>query len=156
MQRSFFLFLALAAAILAIRTPAFAVPPAQLLRVEQNTPFQGMCCFSWREKVSVTEPATIVPVIVTFSTDYQATTEFVVSVAVNDGPCITQGPVVFDPFGTGDGSGPFDAHTFQWVILPGQGLVKGKNTFLLCGGSFSQPNGVLMLGFNTLSVRLSK
>ena len=53
-------------------------------------------------------------------------------------------------------AGPFDSHMFQWVIMPSDGLVKGKNTFLLCGGSFSMPNGIIMLGFNTLSARLSK
>lgn len=155
-QRVMFLFLATACLVMAVQMPAFAVPPGELLRVQQNTPFQGMCCFSMREKVSVTEPSVIAPVIVTWSTDYQATREFVVSVSVNGGPCLAAGPVVLDPFGTGNGSGPFDGHMFQWVIMPSDGLVTGKNTFLLCGGSFSFPDGVLMLGFNTLSARLSK
>jgi hypothetical protein len=155
-NKAILFFLLLAGLMLAVQTPAFAVPPSELLRVEQNTPFQGMCCISFREKVSLTEPSVVAPVIVTFSTDYQATREFVVAVSVNGGPCNAVGPVILDPFGKGDGSGPFDAHMFQWVIMPGEGLVRGKNTFTLCGGSFSFPDGVLMLGFNTLSARLSK
>jgi hypothetical protein len=155
-SKAILFFLILTGLMLAMQGPAFAVPPTELLRVEQNTPFQGMCCFSMREKVSLSEPSQISPVIVTFSTDYQATREFVVAVSVNGGACNAVGPVILDPFGKGDGSGPFDAHMFQWVIMPSDGLVPGQNTFTLCGGSFSFPDGVLMLGFNTLSARLSK
>jgi len=155
-RKMMLLFLAIACLMLAVETPAFAVPPTELLRVEQNTPFQSMCCISYREKVTLTEPSVIAPVIVTWSTDYQATSMYVASVSVNGGPCLKQGSVLLNPFGAGNGSGPFDSHMFQWVIQPSDGLVTGKNTFLLCGGSFTDPNGVLMLGFNTLSARLSK
>lgn len=155
-KRILFMLMATACLMLALHAPAFAVPPTELLRVEQNTPFQSMCCISYREKVTLTEPSAIAPVIVTWSTDYQATSLYVASVSVNGGPCLAQGSVLLNPFGAGNGSGPFDSHLFQWVIQPSDGLIAGKNTFLLCGGSFSDPNGVLMLGFNTLSARISK
>jgi len=61
--------LAIATLALTITPKASAVPASELLRVEQNTTFQGLCCFSWLDKVRISEPAAVAPVMVTFSTD---------------------------------------------------------------------------------------
>ena len=133
---------------------ASAVTPNEVLRVETNSPFQGLCCFSWLEKVSVTEPDTVVPVIVTWSTDYQANGVFLAGLSVNGGACqfFGSGSVAatasFDNF--------FDSQTFQWFIQPNDGLVTGKNTFTLCGGALSSPTATILLGFNTMAVRITK
>jgi len=148
------LFLAIACVILAVQTPAFAVSPPELLRVQQNNSFQGACCFSWLEKVSVNEPATVVPVVVTWSTDYQSNGYFFTGLKLNGGVCQFYGAIQLNP--TFNFEDFFDSQTMQWVIEPGDGLVPGKNTFTLCGGSIISDSVVITLGFNTLSVRLSK
>ena len=142
-----------------VTTKASAVTPKEVLRVERNSPFQGLCCFSWLEKVSVTEPDKIVPVIVTWSTDYQSTGDFFAGISVNGGPCKFLGSGSLEKFtttGRADGSGQFESRTLQWLVLPSDGLVTGSNTFSLCGGAASSPTAIIMLGFNTLSVRISK
>jgi len=148
-----FLFLTIACLTLALQTPAFAVSKNELLRVEQNQSFQGGCCFSWLEKVTVNEPATVVPVIVTWSTDYQATGYFYIGVSLNGGVCQFYGASVLTPTSSFDNF--FDSQTTQWVILPGDGLIPGKNTFTLCGGGYAGTS-IVTLGFNTLSVRVAK
>ena len=135
---------------------ASAVTPKEILRVEQNQLFEGLCCFSWLESVSATEPYTVVPVIVTWSTDYQATDTFIAGLSVNGGPCTLFGPAWFQPFQLADGSGSFDSRYFQWVILPSDGLVNGKNTFTVCGGAFFSPTALILLGTNSLSARTMK
>ena len=135
---------------------ASAVTNKEFLRVEHNQAFQGLCCFSWLESVSATEPPTVVPVIVVWSTDYQATGAFLVTLSVNGGPCHFFGPGSIQPFGRGDGGGFFDSYYFQWLISPSDGLHKGTNTFTLCGGAASSPTAVIILGFNSLSVRTAK
>jgi hypothetical protein len=135
---------------------ASAVTAKELLRVEQNQAFQGLCCFSWLESVHATEPATVVPVIVTWSTDYQATGPFLAGLSVNGRPCKFFGSASIQPFGRGDGSGPFESRLFQWFILPGEGLHRGNNSFTLCGGGTLSPSAVILLGFNTMTVRTMK
>jgi hypothetical protein len=138
-----------------IFTPtASAVGVKELVRVSQNQLFQGRCCFSWVEKVQVTEKETVEPVIVNWSTDYQATSTFLAGIQVNDGPCTFFS--WFQPFRLADGVGDFDSHYFQWVILPSDGLVPGKNTFTLCGGAIGSPTAKILLGANTLSVRIAR
>lgn len=137
-----------------VTTKASAVTPKEVLRVETNSSFQGLCCFSLLEKVSVTEPDTIVPVIVTWSTDYQANGIFLAGLSVNGGPCqfFGSGSVAatssFDNF--------FDSQTFEWFIQPSEGLVTGNNTFTLCGGALYSPTAIITLGFNTMAVRITK
>ena len=138
-------------------TPAvFAVSNQELLRVEQNQSFQGACCFTWLEQVRVTEPAAIVPVIVTWSTDYQSTGPFLAGLSVNGRPCQFFGSGSIARFGVGDGTGDFESRYLQWTILPDEGLIRGRNTFTLCGGATLSPIDIITLGFNTLTVRLSK
>ena len=134
---------------------ASAVQNKELLRVQHNTSFQGLCCFSFQEAVQMSEPTTLVPLIVTWSTDYQATGFFFVALSVNGGPCIFFGSGGLQPFE--DAGGDADSHTFQWLILPGDGVLRpGKNTFALCGGAAFSANDTIVLGFNTLAVRTSK
>ena len=135
---------------------ASAVTSKEVLRVQQNQRFQGLFGFSWLESVHVTEPSTIAPVIVTWSTDYQATGVFLAGLSVNGGPCTLYGPAWFQPFGKADGSGPFESNYLQWIVLPTDGLVKGMNTFTLCGGGFFSPSDIILLGANTLTVRTTK
>jgi len=135
---------------------ASAVANKQLLRVTQNQPFQGFFPRTWLESVKVTEPSAVVPVIVTWSTDYQATDTFLVGLSVNGGTCTLYGPAWFQPFRQADGSGDFDSRYFQWVIFPSDGLIKGNNTFTLCGGAVFSPSAIILLGTNTLSVRTMK
>jgi len=135
---------------------ASAVAAKEVLRVERNQAFQGLCCFSWLETVQVSEPATVVPVIVTWSTDYQAPGPFLAGLSVNGHPCKFFGSGSIQPFGRGDGGGPFESRFFQWFILPGEGLHQGNNTFTLCGGATISPSAVILLGFNTMTVRTMK
>jgi hypothetical protein len=135
---------------------ASAVPASELLRVEQNTNFQGLCCFTWLDKVRISEPTVVAPLLVTFSTDYQATDIFFVGLSLNGRPCQFFGSGTLLPFGVGDGSGDFSSDTFQWFIQPSDGLVKGNNTLTVCGGADTDQNAVVFLGFRTLAVRISK
>ena len=148
------LFLSIAGLMLALQTPAFAASKNELLRVQQNASFQGACCFSWLEKVSVNEPATPVPVIVTWSGDYQTPGYYYVGISLNGGVCQFYGSLLLSP--TGNFENFFESRTMQEVILPGDGLVPGKNTFTLCGGEIFTATDTITLGYNTLSVRISK
>jgi hypothetical protein len=148
------LFLTMACLVMAVPTPAFAVPPTEVLRVEQNQSFQGSCCFSWLEKVSITEPAKVEAVTVTWSGDYQATGYFFIGFSLNGGVCQFYGSAVLAPTASFDNF--FDAQMIQGVIEPGDGLMPGKNTFTLCGGGMMSPSDIVTLGFNTMSVRISK
>jgi len=146
--------LAVICPVIALAPTASAVQTNELLRVEQNQSFQGGCCFSWLETVKVTEPAHVVPVTVTWSGDYQATGYFFIGFSINGGVCNFYGSLALAP--TGNFENFFDSHTLQVVIEPSDGLVKGKNTFTLCGGGMLSPSDIVTLGFNTLSVRITK
>ena len=146
--------LAITCVVMTLPTTASAVSKQELLRVEQNQSFQGSCCFSWLETVSVTEPTAVVPVTVTWSGDYQATGYFFIGISLNGGVCQFYGSLALAP--TGNFENFFDSHTVQVVIEPGDGLLRGKNTFTLCGGGMMSPTDIVTLGFNTLSVRISK
>lgn len=154
LKRLTLLFLTIACLMLAVQTSAFAASKNELLRVEQNASFQGACCFSWLETATVTEPAAPVPVIVTWSGDYQTNGYFYVGISLNGGVCQFYGSLLLSPTPSFDNF--FDSRTMQEVILPGDGLVPGRNTFTLCGGEIFRDTDIITLGFNTLSVRISK
>ncbi len=144
--------------ILAGSILAFAIPSTQVLRYTGNpVTFTGECCAVWKETVSFTEPKTVAPVMVTFSTDYQASLEGQVGISLNNGTCnLFFGPNRLPEFtgGTG-GAGPF-AHTeYRWLVNPSDGLKVGKNTFEVCGGGSFGGDATIVLGFNTLSVEIS-
>jgi hypothetical protein len=138
--------------VVGIAAAAFAVPPTEVLRIEDTQTFTGACCFPWGETVTITEPKAVVPVVVTWSTDYVTSSNnvnFSVGVSVNGHPCLATS--VIGGFATPDGT--FSSRSFQWNILPSDGLVKGNNNITLCGGASS---GTIALGLNTLAVRISK
>jgi hypothetical protein len=137
-------------ACLGIAVLAFAIPPNQLLRKGDSPVITGACCFSWGESVTVTEPAQITPVVVTWNTGYLSTVPYKVGIAVNGHPCQVSDNFVFDISGSIGRS-----RTFQWVVLPSDGLIKGANTFTLCGGGAKGTDSVT-LGFRTLAVTISK
>jgi hypothetical protein len=141
--------LTIACVIVGITVVAFALPANQVLRVESNQTFAGGCCFSWGDTVTVTEPAKLSPVVVTWSADYQANNNLKAGIAVNGHPCQFSGGYYIDA------SVGFRARTFQWVVLPSDGLVKGNNTLTVCGGGISNAD-VITLGFRTLAVTSSQ
>ncbi len=130
-----------------------------ILRVLEDRTFVGQCCFSFGEQVSITEPATIQPVIVTWSGDYSPNDAdaYFVGLSVNGSRCktVAYGARVL-AYNPGPGSTYSTAASFQWIVMPSDGvLVTGKNTFELCGGGKNSPTDSLTLGLNTLAVQLA-
>jgi hypothetical protein len=143
----------LALGLMSATKPAAAVPANQILKIIPDRTIVGKCCFLWDETVTITEPKVLVPVVVTFSVDFQESGSFLVQLSVNNRPCQAFGPnaLEFDP-----DRQPL-SHTFEWIINPEDGLMKGTNTFTLCGGDMSgNPNPTLIIGSRTLSVTVSK
>jgi hypothetical protein len=152
-------FLAVLTCVLAGAIAAFAVPVAQVFRYTGGPAVHtGVCCSLWNESVTITEPKAVAPVLVTFNSDYQATAEGNVGISLNGGSCnIFFGSNRLPEFNLGwGGSGPFGNISYQWVINPSDGLKTGKNTFELCGGGSEGDSSTIVVGFNTLSVRISK
>ena len=147
---------ALACMMLAGSMPAFAVPPKQVARVYNAVTFTGQCCFLWNEAVSIPEPATVVPVIVTWSADVVVDDEFYVGLSLNGGPCTAYGSREIPWLPVLKGSGALNA-THQWVVFPSDGLLKGTtNTFALCGGGVNSSSDTITFGLSTLAVQISK
>jgi len=149
-------FLAVLACAVAVSSPsAFAVPKTQVLRVSDGSTHTGRCCTSWGDSVQVTEPDRVVPVVVTWSTEYQADQPFLAGFSLNGGPCTFFGPKSIPPFSPGDWT--MTTITFQWVIMPGDyGLVSGRNVIRVCGGGVFSDTDTITLGFGTLSARVGK
>ena len=138
-------------------TAAYAIPPNQVVRVVTPQTFTGMCCFSWFETVSVTEPSAPVPVVVTWSVDFREATGQFVGLSVNGGSCQFYGNAALY-FNSGRGT---QTRNFNWIVFPSDGppsiaLHKGINTFTLCGGGiFFNTQSVTLLN-NTLSARTAQ
>jgi hypothetical protein len=148
----------LACLIVAGSGSALATNLTQVLRVSHNQTFVGECCFSFGESVSITEPATISAVIVTWNSDYivNVADEYHVGISVNGGECVTDtyGSVALADADILAGGDALNA-TIQWIVLPSdEVLVKGKNTFELCGGGRHSSTDSITLGTNTLTVRI--
>lgn len=146
----------LACLIVAGSGSAFAATH-RVLRNLNNQTFTGLCCTSYNETVSLTEPATVEPVVVTFSSDYQVNVsgdQYHVGLSVNGGACKTfegYGPQVIADSDAPEGI--YSSATIQWVILPTDGvLAAGTNTFELCGGGLNNSGDSITIGQNTLSV----
>jgi hypothetical protein len=142
-----------------VSTIAHAVPVGQVLRNDGPQTFTGLCCSSWGETVKVNEPATPVPVVVTWSADYDTNggLGFLVQLSVNGGPCTFYGSASLY---TTEGRGT-QSRTFHWIVFPGEGLPgtqlhKGVNTFTLCGGAMFTADQLIFLDRNTLSARTSE
>ncbi len=136
--------------------PAFAVPAPQVARILNIQTFTAQCCVQLGPTVHVTEPAAVVPVIVTWSADYADTGTVLFGLSLNWRPCAFYGSGVaplttLDPKSTSI----FLSSSFQWVVLPADGLVKGSNSFTVCGGGVGG-SVTMNIGSNTLAVQLSK
>jgi hypothetical protein len=150
------LIAALACIMLAGSVSTFAIPASQVARVLNIQTITAQCCVAFGPTVRLTEPVAVAPVIVTWSTDYApgGTVQFALS--VNGGPCLFYGSSVGPQVALGTGSvSIFLSASFQWIVLPSDGLVKGTNTFTVCGGGVGKPV-TLNVGSNTLTVQISK
>lgn len=128
-----------------------------ILRSTADGTFTGPCCSRWDESVTVTEPNNLVPVVVTWSTDYQSNAPFIVGLKLNGGPCTMFGAGSMTAQNPGNGLYLAPA-TFQWVIMPGDyGLRVGPNVLTLCGGgvSGSDTDSITIMG-NTLVAHLQR
>lgn len=127
-----------------------------VLRSNADGTFTGPCCSSWDESVTVYAPGNLVPVIVTWSTDYQSNAPFIVGLRVNGGPCTMFGAGSMTAQSPGDGMYMASA-SFQWVILPGDyGLRSGPNVLTLCGGGVSGDTDRITIWGNTLLAHLER
>jgi len=114
----------------------------------------GKCCFNWDQSLRVIEPERFVPIVVTWSTDYQSNAPFYSGLSVNGGPCAFYGPGNISTFVPADGVS-YTTRTVQWLIMPGDyKLVRGVNEITLCGGGVYSDTDTLTLGFNTLTAHL--
>ena len=144
----------LAGLVVTASVSAFAVPPNQVARLLNNPTITATCCVPIGPTVRVNEPSVISPVIVTWSSDYIISGESAFNLSVNGGPCGFYGagiaPFVSVKAGTG-----FNNSSYQWIVLPADGLVQGTNTFTLCAGGVGGPT-TMFFGFRTLSVQIGK
>lgn len=146
----------LACLILVDARPASAVAPS-VLRSLTNQTFTGLCCSSFNETVGITEPSTVRAVVIVWDTAYSPglNDETLAGLSVNGGTCKTgvYGSDVMPAYDLANDPGAFIRHiTFQWVILPGDGVLKvGANTFELCGGGASSGSDSVTLYNNTVS-----
>ena len=133
---------------------ALSVPKQQVL-ISTGKQLTVACCLMWGLSVSVTEPTAVVPVIVTWSADFAENDEFLVGLSLNGGQCTAYGSRVIAWQGVLGGDG-FMNTTHQWVISPKDGLVRGTNTFTLCGGGANSNSDTITIGYNTLAVQINK
>ncbi len=140
--------------IVSLAASAFAVPKQQVL-LSTGKQLTGKCCFMWGESVSVTEPTAVVPVVVTWSADFAENDEFMVGLSLNGGQCTAYGSRVIAQQSVLGGDG-FMNTTHQWVLSPRDGLVRGTNTFTLCGGGAIANSDTISIGYNTLAVQIGK
>ncbi len=121
----------------------------------QGETHTGLCCSAWDASVTVKEAEKLVPIVITFSTDYHATAPFFAAIRLNDGPCTFYGPTYLPAFNPDDLT--YTSKTFQWIILPGDyKLTRGRNVIQLCGGGTSSTDDSITLGFYTLSAHLQR
>jgi len=156
-KQNVFYFAAIACLMLAGSLSAFAIPAAQVGRTAAVQTIIDSCiptdCVGIQPVVTVTEPATVTPVIVTWSADYNTSGTSVVYLSLNGGPCNAYGPFTLQEPELIAGSNSITvATTHQWVVLPGDGLVTGKNTFTVCVGGYEKSQ-TINIGFSTLTVQ---
>ncbi len=127
-------------------------------QVFTNTCANGDGCGSWGESVSISEPATLAPVVVTWSVRYFVDTAdtYYVGLNVNGMGCLTgvYGPENLPDIATNP-AGHFLTATFQWIVQPDDGVLtkSGTNTFELCGGGGDTVKGdSINISQNTLTV----
>jgi hypothetical protein len=134
---------------------ALAQQRTQVLREVAGGYHTGMCCSTWDEFVIMHETGSAVPIIVTWSTEYQANAPFLVGLSLNGGYCTFFGPGSIPAFSSTDDT--LTSMSFQWVIMPGDyGLRRGRNVIHLCGGGVFGDTGTITIGFNTLAAQLAE
>ena len=148
---------AIACLMLAGPISAFAIPPSQVGRTTAVQTITDSCvpddCVGIQPRVSLTEPATVTPVIVTWSADYNTSGTSVVYLSLNGGPCLAYGSFVLQEPRLITGSNSITVSgTHQWVVLPSDGLVEGTNTFVVCVGGYEKSQ-TINIGFSTLTVQ---
>jgi len=155
-QNTFYLA-AIACLALAVSMPAFA-QNVQVQRTEGVQTITGGCppCYDvGTGALSVTEPATVTPVVVTWSADYNVSGTSIVGLIVNGGPCTAYGPFTLQQPQLAAGSASITtATTHQWVVLPSDGLVKGANFFTVCAGGYQGVSRTINIGYSTTTVQL--
>jgi hypothetical protein len=150
-QSGVLLMATLALVLTMASTSAFATATGQVARNLFITTTTAECCVMLGPTVRINETATIVPVIVTWSADYIVFDTVQFALSVNGGACQFYGPSVANLFASGTASS-FISGTFQWVILPADGLRKGSNSFTVCGGGVGKAV-TMSVGSNTLTVQ---
>jgi hypothetical protein len=150
LQRNLLLFAALMCVL--ATTPVFAVSDSETFTLLTNQTVSGPCCSTFGGTIYVTEPAKINPIVVTWSTDYVNSNpeNFIVGLSLNGSACTLFGPGQLTPFWTTS----FTNVTFQWVVLPQDGLIVGNNSFTLCAGSTNGANDSITIGYNSLIGRV--
>lgn len=151
-KRNHVIIAALTCTVLAASISAFAVPVGQVFITYTPATFTGTCCNLWGDNVKVVEPTPVVPVIVTWTTEYVTSDDFYVGLSLNGGACTAYGPRTLGAFDTADGT----SATFQWVLTPSNGLVKGTNRLTVCGGAVRNSSANILLGIRTLTVQIGK
>lgn len=147
---------ALACVMLIGSVSAFAVPAAQVAVTTAVQSVTAQCCVLINPMVRVTEPATLTPVIVIWSADYNVSGTAEVALSVNGAPCNAGfGPFVLqEPVLIAGSDSITTSQTRQWVVPTAQ-LLPGTNTFQVCVGGFSKPQTV-NIGFSSLTVQIGK
>lgn len=116
----------------------------------------GPCCTRWDQSVTVFEPRTLAPVVVTWSTDYQSNAPFIVGLSLNGGVCTLYGSASVTAQNP-DGGVHFAPASYQWVILPGDyGLRSGTNVITVCGGGVAGDTDSITIWENTLVAHLQR
>jgi hypothetical protein len=153
---SFVSFLVLPVLISAFSISALAASKSSVQRtIYQGETHTGKCCSNWGDPIEVVEPDKLVPIIVTWSTDYRANASLITGLRVNGGPCAFYGPAFIRPFTSDDEM--YASRTAQFVIMPGDyKLVAGANTIQVCGGGVFNDSDSVTLGFSTLTARPEK
>jgi hypothetical protein len=141
--------------IAAASMSALAQQRTQVLREVAGGSHTGICCSVWDESVVMRETHSAVPIIVTWSTEYQANAPFLVGLSLNGGYCTFFGPGSIPAFSSTDET--LTSMSFQWVIMPGDyGLRQGRNVIHLCGGGVFGDTDTITIGFNTLAAQLAE
>jgi len=149
-------FVVLPVLISAVSISALAASKTSVSRsIYQGEAHTGKCCSNWGDPIEVVEPDKLVPIVVTWSTDYRANASLITGLRVNGGPCTFYGPAFIRPFTADDET--YASRTAQFVIMPGDyKLVPGTNTIQVCGGGVFAETDSVVLGFSTLTARPEK
>jgi hypothetical protein len=130
---------------------SFATVRTQVQRNLFIKNFSAQCCVPLGPSVKINFPTAAAPIIVTWSSDYVAADTVFFGLSVNGADCALYGPAIGNVTAGGTESG-FVSGTFQWILLPTDGLKKGVNTLAVCGGGVNK-SVTFSTGSNTLTVQ---